>query len=359
MPLVNNSWTTRIRSSAIIHALLRTCATRVDAGRLPAASIGPAAAVTRRPRSAPGLRRRPRTVGAVGSAVGSSAAGTSPPWLMTSPAASSGSAESARRLYAARSRAGSSASSGGQLAHDPPAEDDDRAVADELDLLELGGVQQDRRARLGEVAQQHVDLVLRADVDAAGGVEAEHDVDAARDPARDRDLLLVAARQAPDLVAGPRVDLERLDGAVDHLPLAREVDEAPLPEPGVQREGDVLANRALHQQRVRAIGRDVDDPGADGVPGVPERHRPAVDGEVAAGRAVAPREDVEQLVLALALEGDDADDLARVDLERDVLELGAQREAASGRAAASCPRLVRRPDPAPRRSAAGRRPRRA
>ena len=104
---------------------------------------------------------------------------------------------------------------GGDLGHDPAAEDDDRPVADELDLLELGGVEEDRRAGLRQLAQQSVDLALGADVDAAGRVEAEHRPDAAGDPARDGDLLLVAARQAPDLAAARVSIWSRLDGARD------------------------------------------------------------------------------------------------------------------------------------------------
>src|SRR5439155_17402606 len=50
---------------------------------------------------------------------------------------------------------------------------------------------------------------------------------------------------------------------------------------------------------------------------------------------------VEQLVLALALEGDDAEDLARIEIERDVRELGpdgqaAGREARDGLRSAGC-----------------------
>ena len=50
-----------------------------------------------------------------------------------------------------------------------------------------------------------------------------------------------------------------------------------------------------------------------------------------------PGEDVEQLVLALALEGDDAEDLAGVQVERDVLELRADAQLADGE-----PRRARR-----------------
>ena len=166
------------------------------------------------------------------------------------------------------------------------------------------------------------------------------------DPARDRDLLLVAARQAADLVAGPGVDLERLDGAVDHLPFAREVDEAPLAEPGVQRQRDVLADRALHQQGVGAVGRHVDDARADGVAGMAERHGLAVDGEVAARSGARARRGCRT---ARPGPGPRArrrpSDLAGVELERDVLEPGprlrpraASRGFVSAARAAACAR---------------------
>ena len=55
-----------------------------------------------------------------------------------------------------------------------------------------------------------------------------------------------------------------------------------------------------------------------------------VDQELAAVGAARAGEDVEQLVLALALEGGDAEDLAGPQVEGDVLELG-RRPAARGR----------------------------
>src|SRR6185369_1551700 len=57
-----------------------------------------------------------------------------------------------------------------------------------------------------------------------------------------------------------------------------------------------------------------------------------VDEDFATPRADRPGEDVEQLILALAFQRDDAENLARVDLERDVLEGGPRREALAGEA---------------------------
>ena len=106
---------------------------------------------------------------------------------------------------------------------------------------------------------------------------------------------------------------------------------------------DVLADRALHEQGLGAVGRHVHQAGPDGIGRVPERHRGPVDEELAAARTLRPGEDVEQLVLPLALERHDAEHLTRVELERHVLELGAGAEAAGRGAAAVASGLDDRP----------------
>ena len=83
---------------------------------------------------------------------------------------------------------------------------------------------------LRQVAQQDVDLLLRADVDPARRVEAQHRPDAPGDPPCDRDLLLVPAGEPADLACGARVDLQPPDCVVDHPTLAAEVDQPPVPE---------------------------------------------------------------------------------------------------------------------------------
>ena len=50
-------------------------------------------------------------------------------------------------------------------------------------------------------------------------------------------------------------------------------------------QGDVLADRALHQQRLGAVGGDVHEPGPDGVGRMAEGDRRAVDEQLAAARA--------------------------------------------------------------------------
>ena len=215
------------------------------------------------------------------------------------------------------------------LGDDATAEDDDDAVAGELDLLELRGIQEHGGASRGQVSEQLVDLLLRADVDAARRVEAEHRLDAAGYPPGDRDLLLVAAGQAADFGRGPRVDLEGGDRLVHLAPLDADVDQAPCVDRGRERQGDVLANGTLHEQRLRAVRGDIDETLPDRVRRVAERDRRAVDEELAAAGALGSRQYVEQFVLSLSLERHEAEHLARVQVERDVGELRSRGEVAS------------------------------
>ena len=104
-------------------------------------------------------------------------------------------------------------SGGIELGGHAPAVETDDAVADERDLGQLAREQEHGGAVGREPAQQRVDLAFRADVDAAGRVEAEQRLEAVREPAGDRHLLLVAAREPAHLALRARVHRERLDRA--------------------------------------------------------------------------------------------------------------------------------------------------
>ena len=83
---------------------------------------------------------------------------------------------------------------------------------------------------------------------------------------------LVVVTRVPDIIVtlGTRVDLQRRDAALHLLLLVARVDQPPIGQPGDHRERDVLADRALHQQGLGAVSRDVDEPGPDRIGGVVE-----------------------------------------------------------------------------------------
>jgi hypothetical protein len=123
----------------------------------------------------------------------------------------------------------------------------------------------------------------------------------------------------------------------------------------VARRGDVLAHRALRQERAQAVGRDEHDAGADRVVRVPRLQRLPRRGSRRA-RAALAGEHVEELVLPLPVERGDPEDLAgasandtsvhAADARADDLERGASPSARRRRrrlaaSAAASPRAAR------------------
>ena len=90
---------------------------------------------------------------------------------------------------------------------------EDQDAIHQLDVLvELGGQHHHRQPFRGQRAEQRVQVVLRADVDAARGVVEQQDARAVGQPARDDHLLLVAAREGRDRVLrGAEHDAEAVD----------------------------------------------------------------------------------------------------------------------------------------------------
>ena len=117
------------------------------------------------------------------------------------------------------------------LAGNATREEHDGPIAGEADLGELGGEQKDRGALRRDLAQERIDLPLRADVDAARRIEAQERAKPRREPARDDDLLLVATTEASHFRGSAPVDLQTLDGAFDALSLRAHRDRAPGAEP--------------------------------------------------------------------------------------------------------------------------------
>ena len=165
-----------------------------------------------------------------------------------------------------------------------PAEDDDRAVADELHLLQLGRVEQHR-------------LALRRRARAAAGrfrAWCRH-----RCRASDRSTGWCAhpprssARSSPSAgcrrtAAAPRAARACRSAAARWPRRPPSVSRAmsmrsPVAQARAEGQGDVLAHRALHEQRLGAVARDIGDAGLDGIGRMPELNRLAVDLDRAAG----------------------------------------------------------------------------
>ena len=141
------------------------------------------------------------------------------------------------------------------------------AVADADHLLHVAGDHQDGDAAVGEGPHQVVDLVLRADVDAARRLVEDHHLGPHREPFGQHDLLLVAARQrgrggrrGRGLDAQGAALALRVLGrpAVLHQRAARIGDEV--------RQGDVVSDRILEDEpRSLAVLWDEIDAAVDGV----------------------------------------------------------------------------------------------
>src|SRR5690606_26274308 len=80
-----------------------------------------------------------------------------------------------------------------ELPGDLPFAQDDDAVAEHRELLDVGRDHDGPDAALGEIADGGVDLLARADVDAARRLVEEDHLDAGQQPSGDDGLLLVAA----------------------------------------------------------------------------------------------------------------------------------------------------------------------
>ena len=89
-------------------------------------------------------------------------------------------------------------------AHDAAVIEDQHAIAAADQLVIVGAVEQDRRPGVGQLAHQRVELLLGADVDAAGRVVEQDQPRPGHQPLADHHLLLVAARQRAHGVARDR-----------------------------------------------------------------------------------------------------------------------------------------------------------
>ena len=128
---------------------------------------------------------------------------------------------------------------------------DEDAVAETKQLDRVGGNQEDRRARRGQLPHQPVDLLLGADIDATRRFRQQVDFGRQRQPLGDRDFLLVAAAQPDERLAGrAQPDAQLVDQPIHKSPFPLPVEEAGAVEPIEAGQGEVLAGRELNDQAI-------------------------------------------------------------------------------------------------------------
>src|SRR5581483_10817705 len=125
----------------------------------------------------------------------------------------------------------------------------EQAIAQLGRFREIGRDDDDRRARVGEVLQDPVNLGARPDIDTACRLVYDQHFEFAQEPARENDLLLIAAREAIDR----RFDRLRLyPQTVDPLArgraLAFAIDQGPLRQCAQSGQGRVDSHALVHDE---------------------------------------------------------------------------------------------------------------
>src|SRR5581483_188837 len=121
---------------------------------------------------------------------------------------------------------------GAVLAHDLPLVDDEDAVRERQDLVQLERQEQDRAALVALLDEAPVDVLDRADVEPARRLGGDQHLRIALDLAGEDHLLLVPARQRSG--AGVRAAAAHVEG-LDQA--ARALDQPAREEPAVARVG--------------------------------------------------------------------------------------------------------------------------
>ena len=206
------------------------------------------------------------------------------------------------------------------LGDDFAPEHHDRPVAHQGDFRKLGREQQHGRPGIGHLAQQPINLMLGADVDAARRIEAKQGLESRSNPSCDHHLLLVTAAQSAQLGLRSGVDLQSLDSVGNALTLRSGVDEAPIRRIADKRQGHILADRALRQKRLQSVRRDQHETCGDRVARMIKLQLLAVDRNLSAVVPGHSGNTVEQFLLPLTFERCNAKNLPSPQAEGHVLE---------------------------------------
>src|SRR5271170_4568709 len=197
---------------------------------------------------------------------------------------------------------------------------DDHAVAEADRLLQGVGGQDDREALGGDGADELVDFLLGADVEAARRVIEDENPGLGLEPFRQHDFLLIATGEV-EAERGYvwRANFQPVDPTLRPSPFLARVDQAPTRHAGEGRQGDVRRNgQEQHETFDAPFARDVADAEIDRF-GRRRQPRLAVgDREPAAVMRSKARERARQLLAARADDAGDPEDFPGAKLETDV-----------------------------------------
>ncbi len=191
-------------------------------------------------------------------------------------------------------------------------------------LVEFGRDDQHGGAAVTLLDDPGVDVLDRADVDPAGRLRCDDEIDVATELASGDHLLLVAARQRRqfDVDAG-RADvvlLDQFDGVIVSCAPVHD-DAVRIRLVVVRVEHDVLAHgEAEHQPTALAVLGDVGDARSVHLARRRGGEVLALDPDVAGEWRAEPSDRLDEFGLTVALDTGDPDDLAGPDLELDTLD---------------------------------------
>src|SRR5581483_1157521 len=114
---------------------------------------------------------------------------------------------------------------------------------------EIGRDDDDRRARVGEVVHNPVNLGSRPDIDAACRLVYDQHFELAQEPARENDLLLIAAGEAIDRSFDRlRLDPQTVDPLARGRALALAIDQGPRRQCAQSGQGRVDSHAVVHDE---------------------------------------------------------------------------------------------------------------
>ncbi len=212
-----------------------------------------------------------------------------------------------------------------EFPHDAAAGEDQHPVAQAFQLDAVGGRHQHRHAAIGDGAHALIDLAARADIDALGRLVDQQDAGLRRDLAAEQRFLLIAAGQFVELgFARGGADAQILDDGLGALGLLGMVDDAMARDRAEKAQAEILAQRQIEEDAfgVAVVG-DEADAGVAECAGPLARDRHVLDADLAAVAAIDAGRGADELALALALDTGQADDLAGMDDEIDLVEAAA------------------------------------